>query len=416
MTRSWHDPIFNTMNLVFPSNVEPSVAFSAAPDVWPAFDERIISFISAYSEQLLAMPGISLFPEIAALGFWFRKRKLTQLKASRFRLGSERKALGTIFQIAPANVDTLFMYCCLLSLLLGNNSWVRLPSSKSQQVSLLVDVMTKVLDDPQYKIIQDRIRMFKYPHNDAVTNKLSECCDLRVIWGGDNTIETIQTIAPNDLSKDVCFPTRYSMTILDAKAVIKTDIDSLVNSFYNDAFPFGQQACSSPLTIYWVGIETDIESAKYRFWGALEQVLNSRNFAISPADGLDREISLQLSAMESKAPIKILRSASFVRLSVDSVTEEMEQRHAGNGLFFEVSLGALSNLNECFHPRHQTLTYFGLSNQNVATIVNIQNQGRSIKRVVPVGQALHFNEIWDGIDLIDAFSMKQESPLKGVTA
>ena len=83
---------------------------------WKPFDSRSIEYVNVISREILAYPGIKEFPDLVALGYWFRKANVSRLEKlyqnNQFRLGR-----GLAFHIAPGNVDTLFVYSFLLSLL-----------------------------------------------------------------------------------------------------------------------------------------------------------------------------------------------------------------------------------------------------------------------------------------------------------
>jgi len=48
--------------------------------------------------------------------------------------------------------------------------------------------------------------------------------------------------------------------------------------------------------------------------------------------------------------------------------------------------------------KDQTLGYFGFSREELTSFAQ-QLTGRGLFRIVPVGEALQFESIWDGVDL-----------------
>ena len=57
------------------------------------------------------------------------------------------------------------------------------------------------------------------------------------------------------------------------------------------------------------------------------------------------------------------------------------------------------------NPEDQTLSVYGFSAGEVGELLaSLSNRG--LDRVVPIGQALEFGNIWDGIDLLDSMSRK----------
>jgi hypothetical protein len=72
-------------------------------------------------------------------------------------------------------------------------------------------------------------------------------------------------------------------------------------------------------------------------------------------------------------------------------------------LLFQLRLDNLLQLVPILCRRDQTLAYFGFSEEELGALVRSLS-GKAIDRLVPVGQALQFNRIWDGYDLVTEFT------------
>ena len=68
------------------------------------------------------------------------------------------------------------------------------------------------------------------------------------------------------------------------------------------------------------------------------------------------------------------------------------------GVFFEYNSNNLNQINKIINKNFQTLTYFGFKKDNLVSHI-IDNKLKGIDRVVPVGQSLNINLLWDGYDL-----------------
>ncbi|MFQ7856470.1 MAG: hypothetical protein ACLRIS_16355 [Flavonifractor plautii] len=75
----------------------------------------------------------------------------------------------------------------------------------------------------------------------------------------------------------------------------------------------------------------------------------------------------------------------------------------GFGLFFEAALPSLEALAPLLPPKAQTLVCGGLEPAEVAALL-ARAGARGVDRVVPLGQALEMDTVWDGRDLIAALS------------
>ncbi|RKJ31832.1 acyl-CoA reductase, partial [Butyricicoccus sp. 1XD8-22] len=99
---------------------------------------------------------------------------------------------GTVFHIAPSNVDTIFAYSWMLSLLAGNRNIIRI--SSKEQPNELLDTIIKELSHPQFENISRRTIICTYGYEEKATEILSSNCHTRVIWGGDITVQNIRRI------------------------------------------------------------------------------------------------------------------------------------------------------------------------------------------------------------------------------
>ena len=72
--------------------------------------------VAGFSAFLLKQNTVREYPEIIALAFWFRQAHLAQISAA-IPTEIKNKKVHRVFHIAPANVDTVFMYSVLLSIL-----------------------------------------------------------------------------------------------------------------------------------------------------------------------------------------------------------------------------------------------------------------------------------------------------------
>ena len=65
----------------------------------------------------------------------------------------------------------------------------------------------------------------------------------------------------------------------------------------------------------------------------------------------------------------------------------------------------LTDIIKYIRPEDQTLSVYGFSENEISALLSsLINRG--IDRVVPIGQALEFNNIWDGVDLLETMSRK----------
>lgn len=370
----------------------------AAGERLSAWSDELINRVSAFSEFLLQQPQMREFPDIIALAFWFRRANVNALQKLAFSKGKV-DAVGRVFHIAPANVDTVFMYSVLLSVLSGNANIVRV-SSRSGEVTWQLVSQIAVFNQrqPQHSLAS-AICIIEYDAlHQNVTNACSEWSDLRVIWGGDSAISAISMIAPQ--IPQITFPDRFSYSVLHVAD--NTDINQLASRFLTDVVPFNQQACSSPKAIFW--LNTSAQSQE-DFWVAIDKQMADKPANFATADRVEQINFMQTLAMTydnlmvgSSSGFAGLRGARQVGmmsvLKATSVDADMLSAHPGHGLILETEVHDISELP--LHAKLQTIVTNSDENGSFAALHHVQ-------RVAHTGNALTFSYIWDGVNLLEAF-------------
>ncbi|OLP58254.1 hypothetical protein BJF93_06455 [Xaviernesmea oryzae] len=370
----------------------------------PPYAPEATAFLAALSKQLLALPEARQFPDIAAFAYWCRPASLARLQRE-FGAAHARLGRGLALHIAPANVPVNFAFSFAFGVLAGNANIVRIPDAGHPQVDVICDRIAALFDDPAHRRIAAMNRLIRYPRSDSITATLSQLCQARLIWGGDETVSRLRALPVHPRCVDIAFADRYSFCVLDSQAVLgasDTVLAALVKGFYDDVFLLDQNACSSPHLVLWHGTG-QAEAAQGRFWSAMTDYLE-KNYDLAPVHAVDKFVHLCATAIALPQARATRRHDNFVyRVRLDSLPADIERHRGRNGFFYEHAVDDLSCLGEIVEERYQTLTTFGIDR---ATLVqSIIAQGLSgIDRVVPVGKALDIGVIWDGYDLIGELS------------
>lgn len=375
-------------------------------DSLTAFGALQVEFASDVSRELLANPAARSHGDVVALAYWLRASNVKRLLDD-FKLGIRGWVpvpKGLVFHVAPSNVDTIFVYSWFLSLLCGNRNIVRLSSKVSQASALLINAINTCLEKPEFVEIGKRVRLVQFGYDDTVSSFLSSRCDARVVWGGDHTIQHFRQFALPAHATEVVFPDKVSLCVLSASKVAELDDKStkeLARRFYNDAYWFGQMACSSPRIVAWLGESQEIEIAKQIFWGVVREVVREKGSLLETADLVNKRVACDLIGLEQN--VKITDTDNDVtRIAFSSKTELPLDQHCGGGLFFEITAETLINLCPLLSRKFQTATYFGPTSAEIVEFAG-KHQPQGIDRWTEVGRALDFQPIWDGQDLFRAF-------------
>jgi len=375
----------------------------------PPFHETATRFVADLSRTILGDRSMQAFPELMALAHWFRAAHVLALKERLRHSTGPAIALakGLVFHVAPANVDSVFVYSWLLSLLCGNPNVVRISRRPTKQITVLIKTVNGIMQNAAHRHVLETNVVLTYEHDVAISTALSSICHLRVIWGGDATVSHMRTIPVPALSSELAFPNRFSLAVLASNAVMTTsaaELKTLSHRFYNDTFWFNQQACSSPRAIVWIGTPQDTTAAKSRFWSAVGETIHDLQPADSASAVMDRlTTSYRIAQSHATAVLVSPPGALPARIATDTLQSADRECHDGNGLFIEVDRRTLSEVPALLTPIDQTIATFGFAREEWLSVLPAIPP-HAADRIVAIGSALEFDSIWDGNDLLRCFT------------
>lgn len=370
------------------------------------FDPLLVNFVTDFAKSILLDKEARSYPELIVLANFFKSSNISILKCE---LEKNEKSIyagrGLVFHLAPSNVDSVFLYSSLISLLCGNVNIIRISGNAGEQVKFILDKLNKLISREKTKFGK-RFVVLTYPHDDAITSLISKKCHLRVVWGGDATVNKIRSLPLRPTAGEICFPDRFSSAMFCADAVNQLDdlaLEELCSKFFNDSIWFSQQACSSPRLVCWIGDPDSCQSARDRFWRAFKLQLKQKEFENSPGMVMDRFVASCMCATDNLYE----QTTSFdfptrILLGTGSLTT-LKDYHCGNGLFFEQSYVSVPQFLETLSDREQTLSTFGFERGELEVFLGNLPM-RSLDRVTRIGNALDFNHVWDGYNLLHVFT------------
>ncbi len=247
------------------------------------FSRTSLDFLKELSLALIEQKS-KKYPEIQALGFWLRERNLKKF-IKKYVDDRKRIGLGYIYHITPSNIPTNFAYSFIFGLVSGNSNIIKISGKESIQVDIIINTIKKILGKNKFKELNKSNLFIRYQNDEEVNKFLSENCEARVIWGGNETINFFRKYKIGYRTREINFPDRFSICMINAKKVTQlkdNELDVLVKNFYNDTFLVDQNACSSPRLIVW--FESKSNDGRLRFWKKLSNKIsnyhlnNSLNF------------------------------------------------------------------------------------------------------------------------------------------
>jgi len=370
------------------------------------FSIESIDFLSDISNNLLKRPEVRDYPDVATFAFYCRRANINTIKKGYSASSNIRIGRGIIFHITPGNVPVNFAYSLFVGLITGNINIVKVPSKNFEQVDIILRSINEVLNTKDYKsIFSNRLFIVKYDRDNDATSYFSNLCDVRIIWGGDNTIKEIRKSQIPPKSTEVTFSDRYSISVINASAYINLENKKkLAQDFYNDTYLFDQNACTSPQAIYWIGSEVDVQKAQYEFWNLLQMLLDEKKFELQPVISIDKLTTFYSQAITYGDISKENQKGNDIwRINNSSTHLDIESHRCSSGYFNEFVIKSLNELIPIINRRYQTLSYFGISNEEFNSWL-INSKPIGIDRIVPIGRTMDFSLVWDGFDLVNNLS------------
>jgi hypothetical protein len=377
------------------------------------FSSIAVKFVESFSKSILKDDSLKRHPDLVSLGFWMRQGNIKKLE-SEFKDKQQipsnlivKAPVGTVVHFAPSNVDTIFIYSLFLSFLLGNKNIVRVSSKPSEQRDILINLINRILEQPEFSAIKNDICIVNYPHSKEISGYLSRNADLRIIWGGDDTVKEISSIPLLATANEIKFANKYSIALIDSNSLVSlgpAEFELLITHFVNDSFWFSQQGCSSPRSVYWLnGINNSNEIET--FWEAVAAKAKKLfPDLIVAADIVNKLVASNMMVANHEGYKIISNTEMLTRVQGlgGKVHNDFREHHCGNGLFIEEYLSSISDLIEIIDRKTQTITYFGIP------IKKLHNEFMSNSifpdRVVPLGKSLDFSTVWDGYDLLESMT------------
>ncbi|MCM1560741.1 MAG: hypothetical protein NC123_14545 [Butyrivibrio sp.] len=311
------------------------------------------------------------------------------------------------FHIAPSNVPVNYAYSLFTGLLCGNANVVRIPSKEFPQVEIINEAIRKALE--KHPDMKSYIALVRYERNKEVNDVLSALCDVRVIWGGDNTIAELRRSPLPPRAEEIAFADRYSLAVIDSDEYIRLVEnganekvkDRVAADFYNDTYLSDQNACTSPRAVVWTGSAK--EKAKDIFWDSL-LALVKKKYHFQPIQGVDKLFVECMASVSGMGAIKRKsgRENCLVRVQVAELSSGLMDYRGNSGYFYEYDCDDISEIrNFCNNAHCQTIGLLG----GKAVVAPLLDSGiRGVDRVVPLGHTMDYDLIWDGYNLVEKFT------------
>ncbi len=372
------------------------------------FSSEIEEYLNALSKALNEDPLIRKYPDVSAFSFFCRRANISLFKKKFYDSSITKLGRGLVFHIAPSNVPVNFAFSLVMGLLSGNSNILRVPSKKYDQVDIIINAINKLSKVSKYSNISDRIVLVRYDRNSDATKKFSFNCDVRVIWGGDETINQIRKNALQPRAFDITFADRYSICVINGNEFVnEPKPERVIEGFYNDTYLFDQNACTSAHLILWVGSKNKVEKAKNIFWEKLH-ILVDKRYEIQPVAAIDKLTNFYKQAIETEnLALENIKNNLIIRAKLSDLRDDIDCFRSHSGYFSEYHSSSVLELKKIINRKYQTLAYYGFSKEEMRNYFH-QLKPVGIDRIVPIGRTLEFSLIWDSYNIINSLSRSVE--------
>lgn len=369
---------------------------------FPIYSDMAILLLDSLSRELRNDKEARKYPDILTFAFWCRKANITKLK-DEYVMQFPRIGRGCCFHIAPSNVPINFAFSLAFGILAGNGNIVRVSEKDFPQTKIVCRVLKELLKRPEFILIGEQTQVISYGHIKDINDYYSKLCDVRIIWGGDTTIETIRCSPIGMKATEITFADRFSFAVFDEttmERLTSKELKQIGEKFYNDTYLMDQNACSSPHLILWKA--SDKKVGRKKFWEIVARI--AEQYDLSEKKVLDKYTILCEKASEIKEMVSVSRYTNLLYVvKLRDIPEKMDEVRGKFGLFYEADLNNMKMLCSKVSTKMQTCVTFGIDNHNFTDLL-IENNVLGIDRIVPVGQAMNIGVHWDGYDVIGSMS------------
>ena len=394
MVREYRDIDFLVGNMDVLCQIENTRAL-------PIFSKSVVSFFCRLSEALLHDPRAKSYGDVVAFAFWIRKASIEN-EAEKYRAMDSRIGWGMAFHITPSNIPMQFAVSLVYAMIAGNASVIRVSDKKFVQVDILCETINKLLH-AEFQELRPYICIVRYAHDNEASKILSSACDLRIIWGGDKTIEDLRSNHIQSRCVDLGFADRYSIAIIDADTYLQMDYQIVARDFFLDTYYSDQNACSSTQLVLWTGDR--IEQAKKVFWACLQEKVN-QEYSLGDISGSEKLLRTAVLAASYPGIKEIRHNNALVRIELPELFRDVMNYKGNCGYFLEYSLGSMDELACVLKKQCQTVTYLGAHLHDKIKDTIFQQGLKGGDRIVPMGHSLDLSFVWDGYDMPLALSRK----------
>ena len=138
------------------------------------------------------------------------------------------------------------------------------------------------------------------------------------------------------------------------------------------------------------------------FFQNLDKVIDKKAYRVEAGVAIDKLVFASEMLIDDVSQSVHWHRAEFVSLEAELDATVLDHAKGGGTLFFSRT-DELKDVAKLARRDLQTISTFGFSQPDKIDLA-VRLNGRGGYRIVPVGEALNFDSVWDGLDLMQHFS------------
>ena len=366
------------------------------------FNKKKIGFLNEISKEILKDKKLNIHPDLKDFGFWCRKKNIERYQKN-LNYNLNLIGRGIALHIPPSNVPMNLAFTMAIGIISGCENFIRIPEKDFPQINSLLKIIKKILSYEKFRKLKKSLCFIKYKKSDFKSSMLSKISDVRLIWGGDTTVEKFKEYNTKTRNVDLYFPNKVSGSLINTEELKKLKISeftNLVYKFYIDAYLMDQRGCSSPKIIFWYGKNMKI---KKKFYEKLRSFISSK-YQLDFSKTSDKLYLFNELAIKNNSKVKTsIKNIDLVTIDLKKPPKYNLYNNLAYGIFFSVNIKNLSTIKNYISENFQTLSYFGFKREILINLI-VKKRFKGIDRIVPIGSAFEMNLVWDGYDLIKSMT------------
>lgn len=301
------------------------------------------------------------------------------------------------------NVPTLAFYSLFQSVIAKNSNIVRVPKNS---VNLVLDLLAQ-LDDIEVEfnskvyyskdILKNISLIFFDSDNELLNKNMSIIADVRIIWGGEKAVNSINMFPKKTTCKDVVFGPKYSFAVFDKNIIESSECQKYMNKFVIDVATFNQEACSSPQVLFIEKSSIPLKNTIEKLAKAFEK-LNKRHPNIINESTAAQIINIRgIYGLSLDKNLCCSKGLGYTILINDELA--LEDPVGGRCLFIK-EIDSIFDVEDLITRRIQTIGIACTDKDKIIKFADrVTNLG--VDRIVNVGLMNIYDYPWDGCFMIN---------------